>query len=126
MSDTGRFARDVALRDRIRPASVATMSNIAEGFERDGNAELIQSPCIAKASAAEVRSQLYVGLNAGYIDERTFRLLATQARDVGGTIAGLINHLRRSPMKGLKFLPHEPLITDGLQPPGRPRETRSR
>lgn len=42
ISSNGLFARDFGLRDQIRRASVSIMSNIAEGFERDGDKEFVQ------------------------------------------------------------------------------------
>jgi len=65
----GAFSTDYGLRDQIRRASVSIMSNIAEGFEREGTREFVQFLSMAKASAGEVRSQLYVALDQGYIGQ---------------------------------------------------------
>ena len=68
MSNDGQFARDFGLRDQIRRASVSIMSNIAEGFERTGDAEFRHFRSMAKGSVGEVRAQLYVALDTGLID----------------------------------------------------------
>ncbi len=62
VSNQGAFTKDFGLRDQIRRASVSIMSNIAEGFERDGNREFLQFLAVAKGSSGEVRAQLYVAL----------------------------------------------------------------
>jgi len=65
------------------------MSNIAEGFERGRLGEFHQFLSTAKASCAELRSQLYVALDVGYIDAQTFQELRTQSEEVGRIIGGL-------------------------------------
>ncbi len=67
-----KFARDFGLRDQIRRAAVSVMSNIAEGFESQTQAQFIRYLGIAKASAGEVRSQLYVALDQSYVSKEQF------------------------------------------------------
>ena len=85
----GRFARDFGLKDQIRRASVSSMSNVAEGFERGKPGEFHQFLSIAKGSCAELRSQLYVAFDAGYIGQQEFESLMQQATEVGQIIGGL-------------------------------------
>lgn len=65
------------------------MSNIAEGFERGAATGFHQYLVIAKASCAEVRAQLYVALDAGYLPVTQFTPLLKQAEEVGKIIGGL-------------------------------------
>ncbi len=63
----------------------------------------MQFLAIAKASAGEVKSQLYVAVDQSYISQQDFERLATSATEVGRLIGGLMNYLRNSQMKGTKF-----------------------
>ena len=90
------FGRDFGLKNQIRRAAVSVMSNIAEGFERAGKAEFHQFLVIAKGSCAEVRSQLYVALDAGYISKTQFDGLQVQAEEVARIIGGLRASVKRA------------------------------
>lgn len=81
--------RDRAYVSQIRRASVSIMSNLPEGFERGGRAEFHQFLSIAKASAAEVHSLLYVGLDASYLQQDEFHNLQMQIEEVGRIVGGL-------------------------------------
>jgi four helix bundle protein len=99
-SGVGKFGADYALKDQIRRAAISTMSNIAEGFERGGDQEFLHYLAIAKGSCGEVRSQLYVALDQGYLNEEGFRRLAGEAETISRLIAGLMNYLQNSPLRG--------------------------
>lgn len=65
------------------------MSNLAEGFERGGLVEFQCFLAIAKGSWAELRTQLYIALDVGYLDSNAFDSLTTHAIEVGKIIGGL-------------------------------------
>ncbi|MGC8781225.1 MAG: four helix bundle protein [Anaerolineae bacterium] len=107
----GRFSRDFGLKDQIRRAAVSAMSNIAEGFERDGRAEFVQFLSIAKASTGEVQSQLYVALDQGYISQAEFERGYTLCQETANLIGGFMNYLRSTPIQGKKHKPVNPQPT---------------
>jgi four helix bundle protein len=91
-SARGAFARDFGLKDQLRRAAVSVMANIAEGFERGGRKEFHQFLSIGKASCAEVRSGLYVALDAGDISQAEFNELLGWAEQV----ARMLGKMRRT------------------------------
>ena len=102
-SKRGEFARDFALIGQIRRATISVTSNIAEGFERGGNKEFIQFLSQAKGSCGEVRDQLYVALDEGYLSEADFNSLQENCFEVGRLIAGFMDCLLESEIRGPKF-----------------------
>lgn len=103
-SSGGTFSRDFGLHDQMRRASVSIMSNIAEGFERDGRRELIYFLSIAKGSCGEVRSQLFVALDAGYVSDSSHREMLELACGISRQLNGWITYLRQSRFRGRKFV----------------------
>lgn len=102
-SGTAPFSRDYGLSDQIRRAAVSIMSNIAEGFERGGSAEFAHFLSIAKGSAGEVESQLYVALDQGYIRDHEFSEMETLVISIKKLLAGFMKYLRESDLRGHKF-----------------------
>jgi four helix bundle protein len=95
ISNEGPFSKDFSLRNQVRGASVSVMSNIAEGFDRGTNREFIQFLIVARASASEVKSQLYVALDRNYIHQNKFDKVYQQATKVISLIDGFIRYLRK-------------------------------
>jgi four helix bundle protein len=82
------FARDFGLRDQIQRASVSSMSNIAEGFDCESKVEFGRFLSIARRSAVEVQSLLYVALDVNYVKREEFEQLYEQARKTKALIGG--------------------------------------
>ncbi len=107
-SSSGALAGDFVLRDQMRGAAISVLSNIADGFERGGNTKFIQFLSIAKGSVGEVRAQVYIAFDQGYIDRSKFEQLQALAADLGKKLGGLMAYLRKSGMKGPKYRVDEP------------------
>lgn len=103
VSAKGKFSGDYGLKDQIRRASVSAMSNIAEGFERDGNKEFVYFLAIAKGSVGELRSQLYIALDQEYVKPEEHADLMNLATETARMIAGLMIYISGSNRKGKKF-----------------------
>jgi four helix bundle protein len=91
------FNRDFGLRDQIRRASVSVMSNIAEGFESRTDVQFINFLGMARASAGEVRAQLYIALDQKYITEEQFNETFSLAQTCARQIASFIKYLESNP-----------------------------
>jgi four helix bundle protein len=103
LTRSSSFAKDFALRDQIRRSSVSVMANIAEGFGRSGSGEFVQFLAVAKGSACEVISHVYVALDQKYITKEEFESLSVLAGQTINLIGGLMKYLQQSALKGSKF-----------------------
>ena len=103
LTKSGPFSKDFALRDQVRRACISVMSNIAEGFERDGAGEFVQFLSIAKGSVGELRSQLYIALDQKYIDTSMFKDLMGLCIEISKMIRALMMYLRKSSIRGAKY-----------------------
>ena len=90
---TFRDNRDYSFRDQIQRASVSVMNNIAEGFERKGDREFQRFLYIAKGSAGEVRSMLYIARELKYITEDSFSELLELSKEISKMVYGFIKSL---------------------------------
>ena len=94
---------DYGLQDQLQRASVSVMSNIAEGFERGTKQEFLNYLFIAKGSAGEVRTQLYVMLDAGYINIETFKYLNSLVIECSKLLKTFIDKVKTGAQMGLQY-----------------------
>ena len=96
-STDGAFSRDFGLRDQMRRAPVSIMSNIADGFESQTQASFIKYLAYAKGSAGELRAQLYIARDQGYISEEEFNDTLSLAETCSKQLARFIQYLESQP-----------------------------
>jgi four helix bundle protein len=108
------FAKDFRLRDQILDAAGSVMHNIAEGCDSGTDPEFIRFLKMARRSASEVQSQLYLALDREYISEAELKTAYSQADEVKRLINGLIAYLRTSIQKTGKKVgeDHPDYVTD--------------
>ena len=98
-----RECKDYGFRDQIQRASVSVVSNIAEGFERGTRQEFLNYLFIAKGSAGEVRAQLYVALDVGYLNIETFKYLNNLAMECSRLIQSFADKVKGGSRQGMQF-----------------------
>lgn len=89
--------RDYGFRDQLSRAAVSVPSNIAEGYERNSKKDFANYLRIAKGSCAEVRTQIDIGKEIGYIFHDDAEKLIREYLEISKMLQGLINHCHRHP-----------------------------
>jgi four helix bundle protein len=84
------FKRDFGLIDQLRRATVAIVSNIAEGDERDSNRQSVYFFQISKGSSAEVITQLNIAHRLGYFDTEKLYELENLTEKIRASLKNLI------------------------------------
>ena len=97
LTRVGQFARDFGLSDQMRRAAVSILSNIAEGFESRTTGLFKEYLGRAKASAGELRAQIYVALDAGYLVQAEFEILFELCDKCSRQISRFMQYLAGQP-----------------------------
>ena len=97
LTDQGNFAKDFGLKNQIQRASVSIMSNIAEGLESRTQGQFLEYLGHAKASAGEVRCQLYIAIDLKYLNQEQFKQAFDLADKSSRQIARFMNYLETHP-----------------------------
>jgi len=90
-----RTCKDFGLKDQMTRAAVSIASNIAEGAERDTKPEYIRYLHIAKGSAAELRTQVYIASKIQLLPQKAQMELVAELKELSQMIHGLIKALKR-------------------------------
>ncbi len=89
--------KDYGFRDQITRSRLSVPSNIAEGYERDSNAEFARFLCIAKGSAGEAITQIYIGIDVGYVESSAGRAWIGELKEISAMLGALIRKKRIKP-----------------------------
>lgn len=85
-----RHCKELGFKDQATRSALSVPSNIAEGYERDSAKEFSRFLRIAKGSCGELRTQLYIGIEAGFLDKPPALTLIQEATEISRMIQGLI------------------------------------
>jgi four helix bundle protein len=95
MYEALRGSREFALRDQMLRAAVSIPSNIAEGAERGGK-DFGRFIRIARGSAAELRTQVYIARKIGLLPDQEFSHGVTELKEISKMLTGLARALRNN------------------------------
>jgi four helix bundle protein len=84
---------DFGFRDQITRSGLSVPSNIAEGTERGSKKDFIRFLQYAKGSCGELRTQVYIGMDIGYIAKDQGKLWVNETRELSAMLVAFINSL---------------------------------
>ncbi|WP_102795693.1 four helix bundle protein [Bowmanella denitrificans] len=87
--------KDYGFKEQITRSGLSIPSNIAEGMERQFNKERLQFLSYAKGSCGELRTQIYIGLEIGYIEPVIGKAWLQDSRDISAMLSGLMEHIQK-------------------------------
>ena len=82
--------RDYSLRDQMQRAAVSIPSNIAEGYERNTNKDLVHFLYISKGSCSELRTQIYLAVEIDVFNKAIGGELLESTRKISAMLYNFI------------------------------------
>jgi four helix bundle protein len=92
LTQSSAFSKDFGLKDQIQRSAVSIPSNIAEGDNLDTDKQSVRHFFIARGSTAELRTQLIISLEIGYITVQEFELFDSDCDKISAMLTTLIKH----------------------------------
>lgn len=92
--ETEQLLKDYRAKDQLIGAAISISNNIAEGFEYIRNRQFIRYLEIAKGSAGELRSQLFLMMKAGKINQEIYDFNYKDLVLFSSAVKGLIKYLK--------------------------------
>ena len=86
--------KDYGFKDQLSRSGLSVPSNIAEGLERNSEVEKIRFLDIARASIAEAKTQIYIGMKINYVSLEKGKQWIAEYEAIGKMITGLINSIQ--------------------------------
>jgi four helix bundle protein len=86
--------RDRGYRDQVGRSALSIPSNIAEGYERNSSREFARFLKIAKGSCGELRTQLYIGRESGFMETARADAFIVEAGEISRMLQGLIKRIQ--------------------------------
>jgi four helix bundle protein len=86
--------RDFGFRDQITRSGLSIPSNIAEGVERNSGKEKVNFLSYAKGSCGEFRTQVYIGIEIGYISDLVGKKWIGESVEISSMLVGLMRRFR--------------------------------
>ena len=87
--------KDRTFKDQITRSGLSIPSNIAEGFERGFQKQSVAFLGYAKGSCGELRTQVYIGMDIGYIDSEVGARWLSEAIEISSMLGSLMNARRK-------------------------------
>lgn len=91
--------KDYGFRDQVTRSGLSIPSNISEGYERATDKDTLKFLNYAQGSCGELRTQLYVGMQAGYIEYARGTRWLKEAKTISAMLNGLVRSRQNSTKK---------------------------